>query len=179
MPPHVSAARTDVDGLGALAPLWAELHQHHREVSAYPALVADPELSSARRLDWYRHLLADGASYLTATDDEDRLIGYAVVAFESGPDDTFAVEGGIAEVVSLVVTRDRRSAGVGRALLRAAEGIARDRGFDTIKIAVMTGNSRAQAFYEAIGYSCAEHVLYRRLGPPRRPSGDRGDHGRP
>jgi ribosomal protein S18 acetylase RimI-like enzyme len=83
-----------------------------------------------------------------------------MVTLESGPDDTFAVEGGIAEVVSLVVARDRRSAGVGRALLRAAEGIARDHGFDTIKIAVMAGNAGAQAFYEASGYSIAEYVLY-------------------
>jgi hypothetical protein len=63
MQPNISAAKTDVNGLDDLAPLWGELHQHHREVSAYPALVADPELSWARRLDWYRHLLADGASY--------------------------------------------------------------------------------------------------------------------
>jgi ribosomal protein S18 acetylase RimI-like enzyme len=162
---HVSAARTDVDGLGALAPLWVELHRHHREVSPYPALVADAEVSWSRRLHWYRRLLAEGASYLTATDDAGRLIGYAMVALESGPDETFAVEGGIAEVVSLVVTRDQRSAGLGRALLRAAEGIARDRGFDTIKIAVMAGNTRAQAFYETNGYSAVEHVLYRRLRP--------------
>jgi GNAT superfamily N-acetyltransferase len=163
MQPNISASRTDVDGLGALAPLWAELHQHHRDVSEYPALVPDPERSWAHRLDWYRRLLAGGASYVTASDDEGRLIGYAVVAFESGPDDTFAVEGGTAEVVSLVVTRDRRSAGVGRALLRAAEGLARDHGFDTIKVAVMTGNTRAQSFYEASGYAAVEHVLYRRL----------------
>jgi ribosomal protein S18 acetylase RimI-like enzyme len=168
MPPHISARRTDVEGLRALAALWAELHQHHREVSTYPALVADPELSWERRLHWYTRLLADGASYLTASDDEGRVLGYAVIALESGPDETFAVEGGIAEVISLVVTRDRRSAGVGRALLRAAEGIARDEGFDTIKVAVMAGNARAQTFYEARGYATAELVLYRRLDPPPR-----------
>jgi hypothetical protein len=48
MPPDISAARTDVDGLRDLGPLWAQLHQHHREVSAYSALVADAELSWAR-----------------------------------------------------------------------------------------------------------------------------------
>jgi ribosomal protein S18 acetylase RimI-like enzyme len=87
-----------------------------------------------------------------------------MVAVEDGPDDTFEVEAGIAEVVTLVVTRDHRSVGVGRALLAAAEGIARDRGFDTVKIAVMSGNARARDFYEAHGYSVAEQVLYRHLG---------------
>jgi hypothetical protein len=94
MPTRISAARTDVDGLRDLAPLWAELHQHHREVSAY-ALVADTELSWLRRLDWCRQLLAQGAAYLTASGGH--LTGYAVVALQGGSDDTFALEGGIAE----------------------------------------------------------------------------------
>jgi hypothetical protein len=33
-----------------------------------------------------------------------------------------------------------------------------------VKIAVMSGNARAQLFYEAIGYSVGEHLLYQRLG---------------
>jgi ribosomal protein S18 acetylase RimI-like enzyme len=125
--------------------------------------VNDLELSWARRREWYARLLALGACFVTATDADGRLVGYAMVAFEGGPDDTFAVEGGTAEVVTLVVTMDQRSAGVGTALLRVGEAIARNRGFDTVKIAVMNGNALAQGFYEANGYSVAEHVLYRRL----------------
>jgi ribosomal protein S18 acetylase RimI-like enzyme len=86
-----------------------------------------------------------------------------MVAVEDGPDDTFEVKGGIAEVVTLVVRRAQRSAGVGRALLTAAEQIARDRGVDTVKIAVMSGNTQAQEFYEKNGYLSGEQVLYRRL----------------
>ena len=163
MEAQISDPRTDPDGLDDLAPLWQELHRHHRQISHYGPLVEDLAASWASRLRWYRDLLTHGASYLTATDHEGRLIGYAVVAVGDGPDDTFEVTGGIAEVVSLVVTQDRRSAGVGRALLTAAEAIARRNGFDTVKIAVMSGNSRAREFYESGGYSVAEHVLYRRL----------------
>ena len=86
-----------------------------------------------------------------------------MVALATGPDDTFEVEGGIAEVVTLIVTREQRSTGVGAALLQAAEAIACSRGFDTVKIAVMRGNTRAQGFYEAHGYSVGEDILYRRL----------------
>ena len=152
MPTHISPARTDVGGLRDLGP---------------PSCIS----TIARCLRTRR---SEGASYLTASDGEGRLIGYALVTLESGADDTFAVEGGIAGVVSIVVTRGRRSAGGGRALLRAAEGVVRDHGFDTIKIAVMAGNARAQAFYEANGYSIAEHVLHRRIGT----CGDRGDQRR-
>ena len=61
------------------------------------------------------------------------------------------------------MTRGHRSLGVGRALLRAAERIARDRGFDMVKIAFMSGNLRAREFYEANRYSLGEQILYRRL----------------
>src|SRR5690348_11521713 len=106
----------------------------------------------ASRLRWYRRLLAEGGSYVTAEDHRGRVIGYAMVAVRDGPNDTFDVMGAIAEVVTLIVAREERSSAVGRALLAAAEAIARDRGYDTVKLAVMSGNLRAQRFYNAVGY---------------------------
>jgi GNAT superfamily N-acetyltransferase len=161
---HISEARRDLEGLDDLEPLWLELHRHHLEVCGHRNLVQDFGLSWDRRREWYRRLLAAGGSFLTATNDRGRHVGYAMIAVEDGPDDTFEVTGGIAEVVTLVVTSGLRSTGVGQSLLSAAEDVARKRGLDTVKVTVMTGNARAQAFYEASGYSVAEHVLYRRLG---------------
>jgi len=165
MPGRISDARTDVGGLAELEPLWIELHRHHRDVSRYRELVEDLGASWERRLDWYRRLLRQGGCYLTVRDDRDRdrVVGYAMLALEDGPDDTFATTGGIAEIVTLVVSGEHRSAGVGRALLSAAERAALARGIDTVKIAVMAGNERAHAFYEGHGYEIGEHVLYRRL----------------
>jgi GNAT superfamily N-acetyltransferase len=160
---QIGSPRTDVDGLDELKALWLELHRHHLEVSELENLVAEPGLSWARRRDWYRRLLAAGGSYLIATDPPAQPIGYAMIAVEHGPDDTFEVSGGTVEVVTLIVAPARRAAGVGRALLLAAEDFARARGFDTMKIAVMSGNARARQFYEANGYRLGEQVLYRRL----------------
>ena len=160
---RISEPRSDADGLADLEPLWVELHRHHLEVSEYRALVEDPGSSWASRLRWYRQILAEGGSYVTAEDEQGRVIGYAMVAVADGPDDTFEVRGGIAEVVTLIVASDMRSSGLGKALLSAAEDIARDRGYDTVRIAVMSGNLRAQSFYAERGYSVAEHVLVRRF----------------
>lgn len=161
---NISQPRTDVAGLEALEPLWRELHSHHLEVADHQGLVRDGDLSWSSRRSWYGRLMETGAAYLTASDERGRLLGYAMIDLVPGPDDTFEVKGGVAEVITLVVASGSRSHGVGRALLGAAEDLARDRGFDTVKIAVMRGNRRAQAFYEAGGYAVAEHVLYRRLG---------------
>ncbi len=156
---RISAARIDLAGLDALEPSWEDWYRHHREVSEYPECWNDPEASWASRLDWYRRLLGRGAAYLTASDDDGTLVGYAVIA----EDDTGADQAGLAEVVTLAVTADRRSAGVGHALLRAAEDLAHDHGFDTVKVTVVARNSRARDFYESCGYALGEHVLYRSL----------------
>jgi ribosomal protein S18 acetylase RimI-like enzyme len=160
----LSDPRTDPDGLDELAPLWGELHLHHLEVSEYRGLLRDPETSWARRRDWYRRLLSEGAVYITATDGRSRLVGYVMVALDGAADDTFDSQAGVAEVVTLVVSGTHRSGGVGASLLRAAAALAREAGADTMKIAVMEGNDRAEGFYEAHGYAVAEHVMYRPLG---------------
>jgi ribosomal protein S18 acetylase RimI-like enzyme len=164
MPTTISAPSSDPAGIAELEVLWKELHRHHREVSDYRDLIDDPSASWDSRRDWYRRLLERGARYLTAREEDGRVIGYAMVTIEPGPDDTFGSSGGIAELVTLVVSSDRRSAGVGRALLSAAEDAVRADGVDTVKIAIMSGNARAQALYESHGYSVAELVLYRRIG---------------
>ena len=160
---HLSQPATDPDGLDDVRGLWMELHRHHREVADYRDLVEDMEESWQRRRDWYRRLLDEDAAYITASEDG-RPVGYAMVTITPGADDTFAsAGGGIAEVVTLVVAAAHRAGGVGTALLAAAEAYARERGADTVRIAVMSGNDRAGAFYAAHGYAVAEQVLYRRL----------------
>jgi ribosomal protein S18 acetylase RimI-like enzyme len=120
--PHIFDARTDAEGLRELAELWKELHRHHRDVAEYRDLVQDPGVSWDRRLAFYRRLIDEGAAYLTARDDDGRLVGYAMVAFEPGADDTFETDRGIAELVTLVVAAGRRSAGLGRALAAQRRG---------------------------------------------------------
>ena len=158
----LSQPRTDPAGLEDLRRLWIELHRHHREVADYRDLVEDDEASWARRRSWYGRLLDEGAAYIVAL-DAGRSIGYAMITLTPGPDDTFESRDGIAEVVTLVVTQRHRGAGVGRALLRAAEQLATVRGIDVVRIAVMAGNTRAADFYASQGYAVAEHLLYRRL----------------
>jgi ribosomal protein S18 acetylase RimI-like enzyme len=159
---QLSQPRTDPAGLEDLRPLWTELHRHHRAVADYRDLVEDDDASWRRRRAWYERLLDEGAAYIVALDDE-RPVGYAMITLTPGPDDTFAAHGGIAEVVTLVVSQGRRGAGIGRALLHGAEEFARGRGIDVVRIAVMSGNARAAEFYESQGYAVAEHLLYRRI----------------
>ena len=52
----------------------------------------------------------------------------------------------------LAVTAGAEGRGAGRALLRAAETWARDRGFQTLTLNVFSGNDHARAVYEHLGF---------------------------
>lgn len=61
-------------------------------------------------------------------------------------------EAPIAQLTLLVVDETRRSRGVGRALVSAAEAWARERGCHRIVVTTALQRSDAHAFYERIGY---------------------------
>jgi ribosomal protein S18 acetylase RimI-like enzyme len=160
---RIDGPSTEFEGLAELEQLWRELHLHHREVCEYTPLVDDLDESWSSRRRLYHRLLKEGGAYFVARDTEERVVGYAFCEIVPGPDDTFLVQGGLVELVSLVVAANERGRGVGQRLVQMVERMAAERGFDTVRIAVMAGNDGARRFYEAAGYRPAELVLYRRL----------------
>ena len=145
-----------------MEPLWLALHRHHVAVAEYRWLVRDAQTSWERRRRWYRELLANGGAYFLARDDG-RLAGYAMTQTTVGEDDTFEVQVGIVEIISLVVAESMRGRGVGTELVAAVGQFAAGQGIDTLKVAVMVGNTHARAYYLNGGFDPAEEVLYRKL----------------
>jgi L-amino acid N-acyltransferase len=68
-----------------------------------------------------------------------------------------------ADVVSLVVGEAARGKGIGARLMEAVRDHAARQGVDTLKVAVMAGNSRARRFYENAGFEAGEEVLYQKF----------------
>jgi ribosomal protein S18 acetylase RimI-like enzyme len=145
--------------LDELKPLWLALHRHHLAVAEYRGLVQDPQRSWERRQHWYRELLLTSGAYFVAREDEEA-IGYAMTQRMLGPDDTFEVRGGIVEIVTLVVAESVRARGVGSSLVAAVREFAARHEIDTLKVAVMVGNTHARSFYVSVGFKPAEEVLY-------------------
>jgi PhnO protein len=56
------------------------------------------------------------------------------------------------EVMALVVADGRRGLGIGRRLMEAAEGSARDKGLSTVRLRSNVVREEAHAFYRELGY---------------------------
>lgn len=95
---------------------------------------------------------ADGRSpdsrVLVAEDDSGRRLGFIHVNEEQ---DYYA--GACGHIADVVVAREARGRGVGTALLTAAEGWARARGYRLLTLNVFVDNTEARTLYEKAGYA--------------------------
>lgn len=72
--------------------------------------------------------------------------------FRKQPAPTGTPAPGYFSILSIAVDPEVQGKGAGRALMEAAEGVARDRGFPEMKLTVNVTNSQAIRFYENLGW---------------------------
>jgi GNAT superfamily N-acetyltransferase len=93
-----------------------------------------------------RILIRDDHQFLVA-DVEGRAVGWVHVVFAEYVDaEAFVVIGG------LVVDRNHRRLGIGRALMNRAETWARERGCSMVRLTSSATRNAAHRFYEDLGY---------------------------
>ena len=94
-----------------------------------------------------RILLREDQQFFVA-DVDGRAVGWVHVVFTEYVDaEAFAA------IAGLVVDRDHRRVGIGRALVDRAERWARDRGCAIVRLASRATRTAAHRFYETLGYA--------------------------
>ena len=137
------AVSSDAD---AIARLTTEL--------GYPA---DPEQILSR----LEMLLRSDLYFIAVAEDASGAVGW--VAAEQR---LLLESGERAEIVGLVVSAGNRRAGIGTALVQAAEAWARSRGFAAINVRSNVLRDAAHEFYERLGYTRikTQHAYRKTLG---------------
>lgn len=92
----------------------------------------------------FRRLLSGRSAEVLVAASGDAVAGYCIVLFREGAS--------VARLYSIATERRHGGAGLGRALLQAAEASARRRGRRTLRLEVRDDNSRARNLYERNGY---------------------------
>lgn len=90
----------------------------------------------------------------------DPALGYALCALQERPLSVFSPPVCRLLVEHVAVAPQARRQGIGRALLAAARGLARDLGTDEILLDTWEGNREAHAFFQAEGFA-VRRMLYR------------------
>lgn len=140
-----------------LRPLRLALHRHHAEFGSPPGYATRDEDDAwdTWRAATARSLESNGAAVLVHAESEDaELDGYAfllALASEQIARPVVRPVGAHVELMTLVVAPTARSAGVGAALMTAAEEWTLARGAQTMHIVVRSDNVDALRFYHRLG----------------------------
>ncbi|WP_351227420.1 GNAT family N-acetyltransferase [Streptomyces sp. NPDC002133] len=146
-----TVARVHADELDALAPRLADLLVDAVDGGASVGFLAPLERAAAEAW-WRTHTaaIADGSRALwTARTGGGRITGTISLGFATYPNGRHR-----AEIAKLLVHRDARGRGLGRALLATAEGAAAAAGATLLHLDTESG-SPAEALYRSAGWTAA------------------------
>lgn len=148
--------------LDAVEPLWNALQEHHSRIT--PELgphTPKRELADAWRLrrSKYERWLADPETFFVIAEDAGGPVGYAFVTIGPGYA-SWGTGERLAELETLSVLPDRRSTGVGAALIEAVWNRLEEKGVDDMAITTTKTNEDAHRFYERQGFRQGFVVYY-------------------
>jgi GNAT superfamily N-acetyltransferase len=151
----------------ALEDCMAELQAFERSIESNRV---EPEAIRGKYID---HLLtecgkSDGS--ILVAEQTGRVVGFVCVLCRVKSPEIVEQEREYAYVTDLVVLEPHRKAGIGAALMRAAETRAGSCGATRIRVGVLAANTGAHRLYHQLGYSDREVVLEKRIGPSQRPN---------
>jgi len=138
----VKIRRATPDDADAIAGLYVQLKEHHLELAPGMPRYDQPDedwlekANTGLRDESVRFYLAERMG----------TVGFVKLFFEEKS------WGLVCEVETLVIDEQARARGIGTALMRHAEQVARDEGAIAMRVNVLRHNSDGRRFYERDGY---------------------------
>lgn len=158
-PARIRPARAgDLDQMAAL---FFDIHTFH--VRLRPDLFRDAPIGELRA-----HLagqLDDEDVRILVAEQDDRLVGYALLRRISHPGTLLAYCFTWMLIDTIVVHRDYRKRRIGSSLVDACLDLAREQKADRLILDFMEGNDGAKAFYLKKGFRYEKHRFEARLDP--------------
>ena len=144
------------DDLGACRRLWEELTEHHREIYGDPTIDGD---NPGRQFD--EHLARVGPGRIWVAEEDGAVCGLVALIAVDGEEE--------GEIEPVVVSKARRGAGIGAALLTRATDEARRCGVRFLNIRPVARNGRAISLFARAGFNLVGRFeLFQELSPSDR-----------
>jgi diamine N-acetyltransferase len=123
-------------------------------------------LRPVRTLEYMRSVLEDANARIFLAEDDGHAVGTIHIVVRDTPAISLLVPRSVGHVEDLVVDAASRRHGIGRKLMAAAEGWARDRGATDMELTVYEFNRDATAFYQELSYGTRHRRLTKPLAGP-------------
>jgi diamine N-acetyltransferase len=143
------AVEEDYAGLNAL---FEEIDEHHRK--ALPHVFRKPD-GPARNKDFLFAILTDQNAVIFIAETQGRIIGLVHAYIRQIPEIPIRIPYRVGEVDNIIVKKEYRRRGVGRALMNMAHQWAGQTKLNRLELSVWDFNKGAQDFYRELGYEPA------------------------
>jgi ribosomal protein S18 acetylase RimI-like enzyme len=154
------ATASDFEQVGRV---FAEENRFHAGLLPDRFRVAEPIMTP----EWFETVLANPVQTLLVARAAGKVVGVLLLQEMASPDDEIYRPRRYLYVDELMVAGTRRGHGIGRRLMEAAEGWARELGIEEIELNVWERNVGAIAFYEHLGYTTVRRRMVRKARPPK------------
>lgn len=151
------AVASDYASLCVLLDEGDALHREH-----LPGIFQKPK-GAVRERDDVLGLIADEAVGFFVAHVRDQLVGLICVVIRESPEMPIVVRRRYALVDNVVVKREFRQTGIGRALMENAHAWAVAAGAESIELNVWAFNQAAIEFYKTLGFETASRKMNKRL----------------
>ncbi len=147
--------------ISALLELWRKQYEYHHNIDSVYYVPFSEEL----RQDFESHLLGairDDMPHILIAKHEENILGFVTfTGDEESYFDTNIKKFGL--VIELYVSNEARGQGAGKALMEAAEAYSKSKGLTDIKLSCSSFNKNTLDFYEHIGYTDRQRILFKKL----------------
>jgi ribosomal protein S18 acetylase RimI-like enzyme len=155
----VLVRRATVEDAAAVTALHGYLQRMHTETHPDIFKVFDPDATRPH----FEDMLASGDALIWVAEIDGEAVGYAWANLVHREATDLAHEQHALHVQALAVAPRARGAGVGRALMQAAEDHARSLRLASVTLNTWVFNTGAHDFYERLGYERLHMTMRRRL----------------
>ncbi|MBN2537265.1 GNAT family N-acetyltransferase [candidate division WOR-3 bacterium] len=160
MPDQYSLRPARIEDLAAINELAEVMDSLHRE--HLPNRFRKPEGPNRSR-EYVESLIRDENTFLHVAESAGDVVGLINAGLDTTPDIPIKRPRRFLRIRGVVVRPDRRRQGVATALFRAACDWAALHGAVEVQLSVYDFNAAAAAFWQAHGFSCLSHRLFRPL----------------
>lgn len=156
---HAIREATTEDYTGLCA-LYAEGDAFH--AMALPDVFRKSQ-DPARSREYVDAVLLDADAIILVAENHDALVGLAEARIVSSGGLATLAPRRYARIDNIVVRQEHRSAGIGKALLDRVHRWALEKGVSDAQLNVWEFNRQALDFYEKLGYTTANRLMWRAL----------------
>ncbi|CAM3621620.1 GNAT family N-acetyltransferase [Parendozoicomonas haliclonae] len=144
------------DDFPAIAVLFRQINAlHHQHVSR---IFNEPSDQDQEYL--FKNFEDDSRTYLVA-ENEGVILGFVLASITKNETVPFLSKEPVCWINTIVVDHQRQASGVGKRLMEACQDWANSRDVKELRLEVLEFNSKAQSFYDSLGFKPQARVLYK------------------